>query len=141
MKFWSEYSQKTKKNLQFIIFRYNLSVTIKKFLKLLNIIMAKGKRTYVGMQSTETNLQGYVTNIQKKNFGPGEKLVLRKYDKKLRKHVEFKMKEIKKGVGLIRGGQKVIYDKLSADKKEGKDNARVFMDKVLVEMDDILKEF
>jgi len=59
--------------------------------------MAKGKRTYVGMHSSEGNLQGYVTNIQKKNFAAGEKLVLRKYDKKLRKHVEFKMKEIKKG--------------------------------------------
>lgn len=59
--------------------------------------MAKGKRTYVGMMSKESGIQGYVTNIQKKNFDNGKKLVLRKYDKKLRKHVEMTAKEIKKG--------------------------------------------
>jgi len=38
---------------------------------------------------------GYITNVQKRNFATGEKLELRKYDKKLRKHVIFKLKETK----------------------------------------------
>jgi len=59
--------------------------------------MAKGKRTYVGLYSPETWNLCYVTNIQKKNFAPGEKLELRKYNKVTRKHELMKMKEIKKG--------------------------------------------
>ena len=58
--------------------------------------MAKGKRTYVWMYSEDSKIMWYVTNIQKRNFEPWEKLTLKKYDKKLRKHVVFKMKEIKK---------------------------------------------
>lgn len=57
--------------------------------------MAKGKRTYMSCISTESGIMGYITNIQKKNFAAGEKLELRKYDKKLRKHVIFKLKETK----------------------------------------------
>ncbi len=60
--------------------------------------MAKGKRTYVAFYSTETGNMVHSTNIQKKNFeawvkGP----ILRKYNKKTRKHEILKMKEIKKG--------------------------------------------
>lgn len=57
--------------------------------------MAKGKRTYMSCISTESGITWYVTNVQKKNFEAGEKLELRKYDKKLRKHVVFKLKETK----------------------------------------------
>jgi len=60
-------------------------------------IMAKGKRTYVGFYSEETGNLVHVTNINKKNFGPGEKLSLRKYNKVTRKHEVLKLKEIKKG--------------------------------------------
>lgn len=67
------------------------------FIYIIIIIMAKGKRTYVGLYSEETGNLVTVTNIQKKNFGPGEKLVLRKYNKVTRKHETLKMKEIKKG--------------------------------------------
>lgn len=59
--------------------------------------MAKGKRTYVGLYSTVTGNLCYVTNIQKKNFGPGEKLELKKYNKVTKQHELMKMKEIKKG--------------------------------------------
>ena len=45
--------------------------------------------------SSESKIMGYITNIQKKNLAAGEKLELRKYDKKLRKHVIFKLKETK----------------------------------------------
>lgn len=45
--------------------------------------------------STESGIMGYITTVQKKNFAAGEKLELRKYDKKLRKHVVFKLKETK----------------------------------------------
>lgn len=58
--------------------------------------MAKSKRTKVAFLSTESNIMGYVGEIQKKNFEAGEKLELKKYDKKLRKHVMFKTKDIKK---------------------------------------------
>ncbi len=57
--------------------------------------MAKGKRTFMSVMSTESNIMGYITTVQKKNFATGEKLELRKYDKKLRKHVIFKLKETK----------------------------------------------
>lgn len=57
--------------------------------------MAKGKRTYMSCISTESGIMGYITNVQKKNFAAWEKLELRKYDKKLRKHVVFKLKETK----------------------------------------------
>ena len=57
--------------------------------------MAKGKRTYMSCISSESKIMGYITNIQKKNLAAGEKLELRKYDKKLRKHVIFKLKETK----------------------------------------------
>ncbi len=70
------------------LFRYN--PRIKLFL-----YMAKGKRTYMSCISTETGIMGYITNVQKKNFAAGEKLELRKYDKILRKHVIFKLKETK----------------------------------------------
>ncbi len=59
------------------------------------LYMAKGKRTYMSCISTESGIMGYITNVQKKNFAAGEKLELRKYDKKLRKHVIFKLKETK----------------------------------------------
>ena len=59
--------------------------------------MAKGKRTYVGFYSTDTKNLVHVSNIQKRNFESGEKLSLRKYNKKTRKHEVLKMKEIKKG--------------------------------------------
>lgn len=60
--------------------------------------MAKGKRTYVGFYSTETDNLVHVTNIQKKNFEAWVKWPsLRKYNKKTRKHEVLKMKEIKKG--------------------------------------------
>jgi len=59
--------------------------------------MAKGKRTYVGFYSTDTGNLVHVSNIQKRNFESGEKLSLRKYNKKTRKHEVLKMKEIKKG--------------------------------------------
>lgn len=59
--------------------------------------MAKGKRTYVGFYSEETGNLVHITNINKKNFSPGEKLTLRKYNKVTRKHEVLKMKEIKKG--------------------------------------------
>jgi len=59
--------------------------------------MAKWKRTYVWLMSAGSWRQCYVTNIQKRNFENGKKLELRKYDKKLRKHVLLKAKEIKKG--------------------------------------------
>lgn len=58
--------------------------------------MAKGKRTYVGFYSTETGNLVHVTNIQKKNFEAGEKLELRKYNKRTKKHEVLKMKELKK---------------------------------------------
>jgi len=58
--------------------------------------MAKSKRTKVALISTESNIMGYVSEIQKKNFEAGTKLELKKYDKKLKKHVVFKTKEIKK---------------------------------------------
>lgn len=57
--------------------------------------MAKGKRTYMSCISTESGIMGYITTVQKRNFAAGEKLELRKYDKKLRKHVIFKLKETK----------------------------------------------
>jgi len=59
--------------------------------------MAKGKRTVVGFYSEETWNLVHVTSINKKNFWPGEKLSLRKYNKVTRKHEILKMKEIKKG--------------------------------------------
>lgn len=59
--------------------------------------MAKWKRTYVGFYSTETGNLVHVTNIQKRNFEGGEKLSLRKYNPKTRKHEVLKLKEIKKG--------------------------------------------
>lgn len=57
----------------------------------------KGKRTIVGFYSEEWKNLVHVTTINKKNFSPGEKLVLRKYNKKTRKHEVLKYKEIKKG--------------------------------------------
>lgn len=60
--------------------------------------MAKGKRTFVWLYSLVTGALLKVTNIQKKNFEAGEKAVKGKiYDKIAKKHVEFKIKEIKKG--------------------------------------------
>lgn len=58
--------------------------------------MAKGKRTYVWFYSEETWNLIHVTNINKKNFDPWEKLSLRKYNKITKKHEILKMKEIKK---------------------------------------------
>ncbi len=56
--------------------------------------MAKGKTTYqVG--KSESGLAWYVYPVQKKNLPAGEKLKLKKYDKKLRKHVEFTFKDVK----------------------------------------------
>jgi ribosomal protein L33 len=56
--------------------------------------MAKGKRTYQAGKS-ESGLQGYVYAVNKRNLPAGEKLKLKKYDKKLRKHVEFTFKDVK----------------------------------------------
>lgn len=65
------------------------------FLQWILLIMAKGKSTFMSCISTESGIMGYITNVQKKNLAAGEKLELRKYDKKLRKHVIFKLKETK----------------------------------------------
>jgi ribosomal protein L33 len=56
--------------------------------------MAKGKTTYQAGRS-ESGLQHYVYAVQKKNLPAGEKLVLNKYDKKLRKHVPHTFKDVK----------------------------------------------
>jgi ribosomal protein L33 len=56
--------------------------------------MAKGKCTFqVG--KSESGLSMYVYAVNKKNLPQGEKLKLKKYDKKLRKHVEFTFKDVK----------------------------------------------
>jgi ribosomal protein L33 len=57
--------------------------------------MAKGKRTYYGFISTESNTFMGITTLQKKNFQGKELPRLKKYDKKLRKHVVIKLKEVK----------------------------------------------
>jgi ribosomal protein L33 len=59
------------------------------------LFMAKGKRTFQAGRSAESGLQTYVYAINKKNLPAGEKLKLNKYDKKLRKHVEFTFKDVK----------------------------------------------
>lgn len=56
--------------------------------------MAKGKTTFQ-IGKSESKLSWYVYPVNKKNLPAGEKLVLRKYDKKLRKHVEFTFKDVK----------------------------------------------
>jgi ribosomal protein L33 len=56
--------------------------------------MAKGKTTFQAGKS-ESGLQGYVYAVNKKNLPQGEKLKLRKYDKKLRAHTEFVFKDVK----------------------------------------------
>jgi ribosomal protein L33 len=48
----------------------------------------------MSMISTESKTMGYVTSVNKRNLGE-KKLEPRKYDKKLRKHVVFKLKETK----------------------------------------------
>ena len=58
------------------------------------IRMAKGKCTYqIGKSSS--GISWYIYPVQKKNLPQGEKLKLKKYDKKLRKHVEFTFKDVK----------------------------------------------
>lgn len=57
--------------------------------------MAKGKTTYQTAKSPESGWSGYVYPVQKKNLPAGEKLKLKKYDPKVRKHVEFTFKDVK----------------------------------------------
>jgi ribosomal protein L33 len=56
--------------------------------------MAKGKRTFQ-IGKSESKLSWYVFAVNKKALPAGEKLKLKKYDKKLRKHVEFVFKDVK----------------------------------------------
>lgn len=56
--------------------------------------MAKGKATFQ-IGKSESGLAWYVYPVNKKNLPQGEKLKLKKYDKKLRKHVEFTFKDVK----------------------------------------------
>ena len=56
--------------------------------------MAKGKTT-LQVGKSESGLQEYVYAVNKKNLPQGEKLKLRKYDKKLRAHTEFVFKDVK----------------------------------------------
>ncbi len=60
--------------------------------------MAKKKTTFFAMMSTDakSKIHGYTIERNKANIPQGEKVTMRKYDKKLRKHVEFKGKEISK---------------------------------------------
>ncbi len=64
------------------------------YISILIIRMAKGKTTFQAGKS-ESGLQGYLYAVNKKNLPQGEKLKLMKYDKKLRKHVEFTFKDVK----------------------------------------------
>lgn len=56
--------------------------------------MAKWKTTFQ-IGKSESKLSWYVYAVNKKNLPTGEKLELRKYDKKLRKHVKFTFKDVK----------------------------------------------
>ena len=60
--------------------------------------MAKKKTTFFALISTDakSKIHGYTVERNKANIPQGEKITLRKYDKKVRKHVEFKAKEISK---------------------------------------------
>lgn len=58
--------------------------------------MAKGKCTFqVGKSSEGGGRRDYVYAVNKKNLPAGEKLKLRKYDKTVRKHVEFTFIDVK----------------------------------------------
>jgi ribosomal protein L33 len=59
--------------------------------------MAKGKTTKMALYSSESKIMGYAREINKSMIPTGEKFSTRKYDKKLRKHVVFTAKDIKKG--------------------------------------------
>ncbi|HRI36432.1 MAG TPA: 50S ribosomal protein L33 [bacterium] len=59
--------------------------------------MAKGKTTRMALYSSESKIMGYVREINKSMIPAGQKFATRKYDKKLRKHVTFTAKDIKKG--------------------------------------------
>lgn len=63
------------------------------FLKI--IIMAKGKCTFQVGKSAEGGRRDYVYAVNKKNLPAGEKLKLRKYDKQLRRHVEYTFVDVK----------------------------------------------
>ncbi len=56
--------------------------------------MAKGKATFQ-IGKSQSGLSWYVYPVNKKNLPQGEKLKLMKFDKKLRKHVEFTFKDVK----------------------------------------------
>ncbi len=60
--------------------------------------MAKKKTSFFALISTDpkSKIHGYTVERNKQNIPQGEKMSFRKYDKKLRKHVEFKAKEISK---------------------------------------------
>lgn len=57
--------------------------------------MAKGKRTYQVGKSSEGGRRDYVFAVNKKNLPAGEKLKLRKYDKQLRRHIEYTFVDVK----------------------------------------------
>jgi ribosomal protein L33 len=89
-----------KKNLQKRKFLYDTSnlgseLYPKPFLyNLILVIMAKGKSTFQ-IGKSQSGLSWYIYPVNKKNLPQGEKLKLKKYDKKLRKHVEFTFKDVK----------------------------------------------
>jgi large subunit ribosomal protein L33 len=56
---------------------------------------SKSKRKLVGLVSEESNQRGYY--VKKNSINTPDKLSLRKYDKKLRRHVTFT--ETKKNLG------------------------------------------
>lgn len=57
--------------------------------------MAKGKCTFQVGKSAEGGRRDYVYAVNKKNLPAGEKLKLRKYDKQLRRHVEYTFIDVK----------------------------------------------
>lgn len=77
--------------LTFIVVRVSLKT---KYYILNTTIMAKGKTTYQ-IGKSESGISWYIYPVNKKNLPQGEKLKLKKYDKKLRKHVEFTFKDVK----------------------------------------------
>ncbi len=69
--------------LKFIAFYFSISPS-----------MSKGKTTFQ-IGKSQSGLSWYIYPVNKKNLPQGEKLKLKKYDKKLRKHVEFTFKDVK----------------------------------------------
>ena len=77
----------------FFSIEYSHSRVLKTHLIII-IHMAKGKSTFQ-IGKSQSGLSWYVYPVNKKNLPQGEKLKLMKYDKKLRKHVEFTFKDVK----------------------------------------------